>query len=135
MGIAKFWKSAPKEAAAPPPPVLTPMSSSAPTPYSKQSGFSSRASLASGQVTPIGEDIKHDVMCNYIAQQQRTNQWIDEHSGTYQGVMIRKRLGVYSAAPRALAASHFAHKCTQLNLQVCRSAVCYSVGAQELTVS
>lgn len=81
MGITNFWKAAPKVEELPPPP---PIAMTPTTPYSRRSGHMSRASLHSGVRTPGGEDIRHEVMCNYLAQQQRAQQWIDDLSGNYK---------------------------------------------------
>lgn len=66
-------------------------------------------------------DMKHNVMCKYIYQQQVANQWITERTGQNQGVVIRKKVGSYSTAPPELAQSRFGIKCQEMNLQVRRS--------------
>lgn len=63
------------------------------------------------------EDIKHDVMANYLFQQQCSAQWIDEDTGD-EGVILRKRKGSYLTCPPHLLESSFAQACIALNLHV-----------------
>lgn len=88
------------------------MSSAAPSIYS---------GMSSGMSTPkkgYVDEIRHEVMCNYLYQQQSTKLWIDEREELEQGVVIRKSKGNYVAAPPDLAYSRFAANCTALNVQV-----------------
>jgi hypothetical protein len=76
------------------------------------------------------DDIKHEVMVNYLFQQQNAMMWgnpADRNSyfgapasgGTEEGVLLRKSRGNYMACPPELARGEFARACTALNVQVC----------------
>ncbi|KAF8250452.1 hypothetical protein K440DRAFT_597252 [Wilcoxina mikolae CBS 423.85] len=74
------------------------------------------------------DDIKHEVMVNYLFQQQTAMMWgnpADRNSyfgapgsGTEEGVLLRKSRGNYMACPPELARGEFATACTALNVQV-----------------
>ncbi|OCL01430.1 hypothetical protein AOQ84DRAFT_401805 [Glonium stellatum] len=64
------------------------------------------------------EEIKHEVMVNYLFQQQCGRLWVGDGSGELEGVLIRKSRGNYMACPPQLANSAFAYYCAQLNVQV-----------------
>ncbi|KAF8540092.1 glycosyl transferase family group 2-domain-containing protein [Trichophaea hybrida] len=74
------------------------------------------------------DDIKHEVMVNYLFQQQTAMMWgnpADRNSyfgapgsGTEEGVLLRKGRGNYMACPPELARGEFATACTALNVQV-----------------
>lgn len=66
------------------------------------------------------DDIKHEVMVNYLYQQQCSNLWLSDGSGEVEGVLLRKVRGEYMACPPQLADSVFAMACTTLNVPVCR---------------
>ena len=82
---------------------------------------SSRASLApsvrSGRNSFL-DDIKHEVMVNYLYQQQCSHLWVSDGSGVCEGVLLRKARNHYLACPSQLANSAFAMACTELNVQV-----------------
>jgi len=92
----------------------------------KGSGMSSvkssfTPSIVSGMSTPkkgYVEEIRHEVMCNYLYQQQAGKLWIDNREEMEQGVVIRRSRGNYVAAPPDLAYSRFAANCSSLNVQV-----------------
>jgi len=76
------------------------------------------------------DDIKHEVMVNYLFRQQAVMLWADimdtnsHHgipgvSGFEEGVLLRKSKGCYLACPSKLAGGTLAHVCTALNIQVC----------------
>jgi hypothetical protein len=66
------------------------------------------------------DDIKHEVMVNYLYQQQCSHLWVSDGSGEIEGVVLRKTRGQYMACPPQLGSSPFAAACAALNVQVCR---------------
>lgn len=90
----------------------------APTPR-----FHSRPQSSSGTSTPsiqsslFLDDIKHEVMVNYLYQQQCSQLWVSDGSGEIEGVLLRKARGHYMACPAQLASSPFALACAALNVQ------------------
>lgn len=87
------------------------------TPVSMGSRASFTGSMRSTQ-SGFMEEIKHEVMVNYLFQQQCSRLWVGDGSGELEGVLIRKSRGNYMACPPQLANSAFAYYCAQLNLQV-----------------
>ncbi len=77
---------------------------------------SSRNSVTSSMFL---DDIKHEVMVNYLYQQQCSHLWVADGSGDVEGVLLRKARGSYMACPPRLANSAFAMACATLNVQVC----------------
>jgi len=67
------------------------------------------------------DDIKHEVMVNYLYQQQCSHLWVSDGSGEIEGVLLRKTRGQYMACPPQLGNSPFAMACAALNVQVCRN--------------
>ncbi|KAI1101297.1 glycosyl transferase family group 2-domain-containing protein [Jackrogersella minutella] len=63
------------------------------------------------------DDIKHEVMVNYLYQQQCAHLWVSDGSGDIEGVLLRKSRGTYMACPPALGGSTFAMACAALNVQ------------------
>ncbi|KAI1328658.1 glycosyl transferase family group 2-domain-containing protein [Xylariaceae sp. FL0255] len=63
------------------------------------------------------DDIKHEVMVNYLYQQQCSHLWVADGSGEIEGVLLRKARGHYEACPPELAHSAFAMACSVLNVQ------------------
>ena len=82
---------------------------------------SSRSSIApsvrSAQSSCL-DDIKHEVMVNYLYQQQCSRLWVSDGSGEMEGVLLRKARNQYLACPPALVDSVFAMVCAQLNVPV-----------------
>src|SRR5947207_15156872 len=82
---------------------------------------SSRSSLASsarsGQSSCL-DDIKHELMVNYLYQKQCSRLWVSDGCGEIEGVLLRKAHGQYLACPPALIGSRFAMACAYLNVQV-----------------
>lgn len=64
------------------------------------------------------EDIKHEVMVNYLYQQQCSHMWVSDQSGHFEGVLLRKHRGNYMTCPPDLAGSEFLRACSSLNVQV-----------------
>lgn len=81
---------------------------------------SSRNSLSvrSTQSSAFLDDIKHEVMVNYLYQQQCSHLWVSDGSGEIEGVLLRKSRNSYMACPPQLGNSPFAGACAALNVQV-----------------
>lgn len=128
MGIVNYFKPKPKpEQVAPPP--IAPMAEKAPPRFTdsmemnSQSATpklqSSRASIApSTRSSTYVDEIKHEVMVNYLHQQQCSHLWVSDNSGELEGVLLRKSRNNYLACPPQLAVSPFAAACAALNCQV-----------------
>lgn len=83
---------------------------------------SSRGSISERSAPSINssvflDDIKHEVMVNYLYQQQCAHLWVSDGSGDVEGVLLRKSKGTYMACPPALGDSTFAMACAALNVQ------------------
>ena len=82
---------------------------------------SSRSSLApsvrSVQSTFL-DDIKHEVMVNYLYQQQCSRLWVSDGNGECEGVLLRRSRGQYLACPPQLVISVFGQVCAELNVPV-----------------
>ena len=74
-------------------------------------------SIRSAQSSSL-DDIKHEVMVNYLYQQQCSRLWVSDGSGEMEGVLLRKARNQYLACPPALIDSVFAVVCAELNVQV-----------------
>lgn len=73
----------------------------------------------SGSVQSVWtEDIKHEVMVNYLFQQQCSSMWVGDGSGQVEGVMLRRSRGNYISCPPQLVESPFGNACEALNVQV-----------------
>ncbi|KAF3026606.1 hypothetical protein E8E14_014357 [Neopestalotiopsis sp. 37M] len=85
-----------------------------PTPHfgSSRNSVSGRSQTSS----VFMDDIKHEVMVNYLYQQQCSHLWVSDGSGEVEGVLLRKVRGQYMACPPQLADSPFAAAATALNL-------------------
>ena len=129
MGLKNYFKAGkPAAAAAQPqsPPSPPPMREKAPSrsytdnmELSSTPRFgSSRASLAPSTRSSFVDDIKHEVMVNYLYQQQCSHLWVSDGSGELEGVLLRKTRNNYMACPPQLAHSAFAVACAALNCQV-----------------
>ena len=132
MGLKNYFKANKADASAPPPPVVQ----SPPTMFEKgppklPNHFtdslemsnsprfgSSRASLAPSTHSSFVDEIKHEVMCNYLYQQQCSHLWVSDGSGELEGILLRKSRNQYMACPPQLASSDFARACASLNVQV-----------------
>ena len=81
---------------------------------------SSRNSMSnrSTQSSTFLDDIKHEVMVNYLYQQQCSQLWVSDGSGEVEGVLLRKSKNVYMTCPPQLGNSPFAAACAALNVQV-----------------
>ncbi|KAL5611383.1 uncharacterized protein BROUX77_001539 [Berkeleyomyces rouxiae] len=63
------------------------------------------------------DEIKHEVMVNYLYQQQCSNLWVSNGSGLVEGVLLRKVRGHYMACPPELSESDFATAVSAMNVQ------------------
>jgi hypothetical protein len=85
-----------------------------------QSRFGSSRNSISGRSTQSStflDDIKHEVMVNYLYQQQCSHLWVSDGSGEIEGVLLRKSRNTYMACPPQLGNSPFAAACAALNVQ------------------
>lgn len=89
------------------------------TVHSSRSSFSNGSTLSS----TVLDDIKHEVMVNYLYQRQCANSWVSDGSGDVEGVVIRKSRNHYLACPPQLGSSPFAVACAALNVQVSRNKI------------
>lgn len=64
------------------------------------------------------EDIKHEVMVNYLYQQQCSRLWVSDGNGVLEGVVVRKSAEKYMSCPPELATSPFALSMAALGVQV-----------------
>lgn len=91
------------------------------TPRPPYANNSSRASLTgstrSGTArSTMMEDIRHEVMVNYLFQQQCSSMWMGNADGDFEGVLVRKSRARYLACPPNLLQSSFAAGVMALNL-------------------
>lgn len=129
MGLKNYFKAgkgaaaAPQPATAPSPPPMREKEPSRTYTDNMELGStprfgSSRASLAPSTRSSFVDDIKHEVMVNYLYQQQCSHLWVSDGSGELEGVLLRKARNLYMACPPQLAHSAFAVACAALNCQV-----------------
>lgn len=62
------------------------------------------------------EEIRHEVMVNYLFQQQTANVWLGDDVGRSEGVLVRKTRSEYLACPPELLSTTFATGCIALNV-------------------
>ncbi|KAF2157309.1 hypothetical protein K461DRAFT_218615 [Myriangium duriaei CBS 260.36] len=62
------------------------------------------------------DELKYEVMCNYIFQQQCVHMWVSEFGGNGEGALVRRSSGNYVAAPVELIDSTFARAAEALNV-------------------
>ncbi|KAL2269307.1 hypothetical protein VTJ83DRAFT_1491 [Remersonia thermophila] len=88
-----------------------------PTPRygSRPQSISGRSMRSTG--SSVLDEIKHEVMVNYLYQQQCSHLWVSDGSGEIEGVLLRKARGHYMACPPQLVDSPFARACAALNVQ------------------
>ncbi|KAH9883981.1 glycosyl transferase family group 2-domain-containing protein [Xylariomycetidae sp. FL2044] len=77
----------------------------------------SSRSARSVQSSILGEDTKHEIMVNFLYQQQCSHLWVSDGSGEVEGVLLRRSKGVYIACPTPLVHSPLAAACSALNVQ------------------
>lgn len=89
---------------------------STPGPYGNGSGRGSYApSVTSQKTSGFMEEIRHEVMVNYLFQQQCSKMWIGDGTGQMEGIMVRKAKGSYLACPPQLTQSVFAQGILAIN--------------------
>ncbi|KAN0119801.1 Glycosyl transferase family group 2 domain containing protein [Hyaloscypha variabilis] len=128
MGLGGYFK-AKKPEPAPAAPVMTektPAATSSPhhsynmelqPPTSRFGSSRNSISNRSTQSSTFLDDIKHEVMVNYLYQQQCSHLWVSDGSGEIEGVLLRKSKNTYMACPPQLGSSPFAAACAALNVQ------------------
>lgn len=89
--------------------------------FTSESYRASRTSIApsiksESRETSYMEVIRHEVIANYLFQQQCAVMWIGDGSGEAEGVLIRKSRASYLACPPELIQSSFAQGVIALNL-------------------
>ena len=133
MGIGSYFRASKPPQAIP----LSPKAIGEATPSSNGPRYLSNGAPgeSSGSTTPIRsaapsirstrssyvDDIKHEVMVNYVFQQQCSHLWVNVVGGENEGVVLRKAKNCYLACPPQLASSPFAIACAELNVQVSQS--------------
>jgi len=88
-----------------------------PTPRFNGSSINSFSGRSAGSSAFL-DDIKHEVMVNYLYQQQCARLWVSDGSGDIEGVLLRKSRNHYMACPPQLGHSAFAQACAALNVHV-----------------
>lgn len=127
MGLVNYFKTPKdgakddKKAPKPEPTFIekpgTPAFDASPAPFGPYGYGSSRTSLAEPrQSNSFVDDIRHEVMVNYLFQQQCSSMWIGDGAGVNEGVLIRKTKASYLACPPDLLSSAFAQGCMALNV-------------------
>lgn len=130
MGLGSYFKAKAPKSPAPPPPEEISEKAPASTlpqpgyamelrpPISRLASSSNSISNRSTQSSQFLDDIKHEVMVNYMYQQQCAHLWVSDGSGEIEGVLLRKSKNTYMACPPQLGTSSFAVACAALNVQV-----------------
>lgn len=86
---------------------------------SRQESLQSSASSITSTPSSLFDEIKYEVMVNYLFQRQCSAMWVADGSGKLEGVMLRKSRGQYLSCPPQLAETNFGTACAMLNVQVC----------------
>jgi len=93
----------------------------------KSSIFTGSGASSSNQSGYV-EQVRHEIMCNYMWQQQQSNLWIDDRADLEQGIMIRRSRGTYVSAPPDLAYSRFAASCSAMNVPSAMTVASKTIG-------
>lgn len=64
------------------------------------------------------DDIRHQVILNYLWQKQQGLMWVTDVTGILEGVMVRKNRTEYICKPSLLSESEFGKAMATLNVQV-----------------
>lgn len=83
-----------------------------------QSSTRTSTSNQSNAGSNLMSGIKHEIMVNYLHQQQCANLWVSDDSGDSEGVLLRKGRDSYLTCPQQLERSPFATACSSLNVHV-----------------
>jgi hypothetical protein len=111
--------NSPIQAPPSPPPLLTIYLPSSETEPAESRSASPYARSIRSIKSRYLEDIRHEVMVNYLFQQQCAYLWLDhENPSDCEGVILRKAKGRYLTCPPQLVESTLATACIELNLQV-----------------
>ncbi|GME28434.1 Glycosyl transferase family 2 [Neofusicoccum parvum] len=91
---------------------LTPM-------YQSRNGSSAALSVysQSHRDTQFIHDIRHDIIINHLYEKQVGQRWIQDFSGTVEGVLLKKARGEYITFPEQLVESTLAQSIATLNVQ------------------
>jgi hypothetical protein len=95
----------------------TPVTGNTTVAVSRRSSFQSMRSMRSMASTSYLDDVKHEIMANFLFQQQCTKLWIGDASGELEGILLRKSKGNYITCPPSLVQSSLGFYCSQLNFQ------------------
>jgi len=90
-------------------------------PNTSLSNTQSHASLTPSAFSEKCDDVesfKHSIICEYIADQQHLNLWVDSLDSINQGVLVRVRGGEYVAHPPQLLQGSLAANIAVLNIPV-----------------
>lgn len=101
-----------------PPSLRPPSELQPPTPRFSSRPQSISSKSVKSTASSVLDEIKHEVMVNYLYQQQCSHLWVSDGSGEIEGVLLRKARGHYMACPPPLANSQFALACAALNVHV-----------------
>ncbi|KAI8958319.1 glycosyl transferase family group 2-domain-containing protein [Daldinia sp. FL1419] len=63
------------------------------------------------------DDLRHEVMINYLYQQQCSRLWIGAGAGITEGVLLRRYRGLYMVCPTSLVESVLERACLALDIQ------------------
>ncbi|PHH82032.1 hypothetical protein CDD82_7231 [Ophiocordyceps australis] len=113
MGLASHFRAKPDNMAE-----MAQISPDAPLQPPTRPQSSCGRSEQSTRSSAMLDDIKHEVMVNYLFQQQCAQLWVGDGVGEVEGVVLRKARGHYMACPAMLATSPFAMACAAMNVQV-----------------
>jgi hypothetical protein len=124
MGLKNYFKASSKKNAKAkddePEMAQQPFDDKAPTPFTNPGFNSSHASLTpstkSNSRSSYMDEIRHEVMVNYLFQQQCAVMWIGDGSGESEGILVRKSKASYLACPPDLIHSVFAQSVMALNV-------------------
>ena len=89
-----------------------------PSHQSKRASSISARSTRSYSSSIFVDDIKHEVVVNYLYQNQLGKNWVIDGSGDTEGALVRRARNDYIACPEALADSPLASAVKTLNVPV-----------------
>ncbi|KKA26508.1 hypothetical protein TD95_004246 [Thielaviopsis punctulata] len=71
----------------------------------------------SANISNMLGNIRHEVMVNYLYQQQCANLWVSDGGGEVEGILLRRERGHYLACPPELMDSEFEQAVNTMNVQ------------------